>query len=172
MQPILPYRFHYSLHGGVSVWLGSFRVLSDRVLFRILSKRVLFRVLGDRVLFKVLFRVLSSRFLVCCVPSVASTTWGVLQWFSVLNISIATDVLIRKKGFILEFWLGSEHTSAESFIFRSIHPEVFRKIAFLKGFLKFLEKLPWSSTFQRSCGPKAGLLHGCYPVKQLFLTFS
>ena len=158
MQPILPYRFHYSLHGGVSVWLGSFRVLSDRVLFRILSKRVLFRVLGDRVLFKVLFRVLSSRFLVCCVPSVASTTWGVLPWFSVLNISIATDVLIlylgnlsqlseiwatfwkEKKGFILDFWLGSEYTNAESFIFRSIHPEVFQKIAFLKGFSKISRK--------------------------------
>ena len=77
------------------------------------------------------------------------------------------NFLKRKKGFILEFWLGSEHTSAESFIFRSIHPEVFRKIAFLKGFLKFLEKLPWRSTFQRNYGPKTGLLHGL-PCKAAF----
>ena len=137
MQPILPYRFHYSLHGGVSVWLGSFRVLSDRVLFRILSKTVLFRVLGDRVLFKVLFRVLSSRFQVCCVPSVASTTWGVLQ----IQLSeIWATFWKEKKGFILDFWLGSEYTNAESFIFRSIHPEVFQKIAFLKGFSKIYRK--------------------------------
>ena len=157
MLPILSYRFHYSLHAGVNVWLGPFRVLSDRVLFRVLrdrvlfrvlyrassdrvffrvlSNRVLFRVLSDRVLFRILLRVpsdsvlcnvLSPRFLICRVTSVASITWGVLQWFSVLNISIATDVLIlslrnliqlseiwasfwkEKKGFILDFWLGSE----------------------------------------------------------------
>ena len=92
--------------------IGSFRVLSDRVLFRILRDRVLFRViyraLSDRVIFmvpsnRVLFRflsvrvffrvllrvlsdsilcrVLSPRFLVCRVPSVASTTWGFCNGF-------------------------------------------------------------------------------------------
>ena len=75
--PILPYHFHYSLHGGVNVWLGPFRVLSDwvlrdrvlfrvlsdRVIFRALSDRILFRVLSSRVLFRVLFRVLSDRVL-------------------------------------------------------------------------------------------------------------
>ena len=198
MLPIVPYRFHYSLHGVVSFWLGPFRVLSERVLFMALSDRVIFRVLSSRVPFRVLlriladsvlFRVLSPRFLVCRVPSVASTTLGVLQWFSVFNISIATDVLIlslenlmqlrevwaifwkQEKGFILDFWLGSEYTYAVSFIFRSIHPELFRKIAFLKGFSRFLETFPWRRTSQRSYMPKTRLLHGCYPVKQLFWCF-
>ena len=76
--------------------------------------------------------------------------------------------LKREKGFILDFWLVSEYTKAESFIFRSIHPEVFQKIAFLKDFSKFLQKLHWRGVFQRSYRPKTGLLHGCYPVKQLF----
>ena len=95
-------------------WLGPFRVLSDSVL----RDRVLFRVLSDRILFRVLFRVLSDRVLfrvlsdsalirfsvlvLCCVPSVISTTWGVLQWFSVLNISIATDVLILSLGNLMQ----------------------------------------------------------------------
>ena len=65
-----------------------FRVLSNRVLFRVLSNMVLFRVLvgvlSNRILFwvplrifndSILFRALSPRFLVCRVPSVASTTW-------------------------------------------------------------------------------------------------
>ena len=68
MLIILSYRLHYSLHGGANVWLGLFRVLSDRVLLRVLRDRVLFRVLNDRVLFRalsdrVLFRLLSNRVL-------------------------------------------------------------------------------------------------------------
>ena len=94
-----------------------------------------------------------------------------LKGFAIIfcfKISIATDALIlslqylmqlpeiwtsfwkEKKSFILDFCLGSEYTYAESFISRRIHAEVFRKIAFLKGFSKFLEKFLWQSTFQRS----------------------
>ena len=102
MLPILTYCFHYSLHGGVNVWLGPFRVLGDRVLFRVLSRSVLFRVLIRVLSDSVLFRVFSSRFLVCRVPSVASTTWVVLQWFSILNISISTDVLIFSLGNLMQ----------------------------------------------------------------------
>ena len=128
--PVLPYRFHYSLHASVNVWLRPLRVLSDRVRFRVLyrapSDRVLFKVLLTVLSDSILYRFLSPRFLLCRVPSVTSTTWGVLQWFSVLNISVATDVLIlplwclmqlpdiwasfwkEKKSFILDFRLGSE----------------------------------------------------------------
>ena len=65
---ILPCRVHYSLHGGVNVWLGPFSALSDRILFRVLWDRVLFRVLSDRVSYRALidrvpFRVVSNRFL-------------------------------------------------------------------------------------------------------------
>ena len=55
MQPLLPIRpccFHYSLPGGVNVWLDPFRVLNDRVLFRIFRGRVLFRALSDRALYR------------------------------------------------------------------------------------------------------------------------
>ena len=52
---------------------------------------------------------------------------------------IWANILKEKKGFILDFCLGSEYTYAESFIFRSIHAGVFGKIGFLKGFSKFLE---------------------------------
>ena len=137
---------------GYSVIGSSIKALSERVLFR-----VLFRVFSDWVFFIVLLRVLSvsilsrvlSRpFLVFGVPSVASTTWGVLQWFSILNISVATDVLIlslgnlmqlpeiwasfwnKQKGFILHFWLGSEYPYPESFIFRSIHLDGIPKDSF------------------------------------------
>ena len=96
---------------------------------------------------------------------------------NVLNILIVTDLLILSLGnimqlpeiwasfwnlgFILDFWLGSEYTYVESFIFRSIHPEVFQKIVFLNGFSKFLEKFPGRSTFQRSYRSKPGLPYGC-----------
>ena len=157
-----------------------FRVLSNRVLFRVLSNMVLFRVLvgvlSNRILFwvplrifndSILFRALSPRFLVCRVPSVASTTWGVLQWFSVLNISIATDVLIlslgnlmqlreiwasfwkEKKGFILDFWLGSEYAYAESFIFRSIHPDGIPKDSFSERFFKIYRKVSLTEYFPK-----------------------
>ena len=117
---------------------------------------------------------------------------GVLHWFSVFYISIATDVLIislgnlmdlpeilltrakskKSKQFIFGFWQGSKYASAESPVFRSIHPEVFRKIAFLKGFSKFLEESLWLCPFRRSYRPKTGLFHRCCPVKQFLLMFS
>ena len=84
------YRFHNSLYGGVNFWLGAFRVLRDRFLFRVFSNRIpfrgFFRVFSDRVLLRVLsdsilFRVLSPHFLACRAPSVAWTTWGILQYF-------------------------------------------------------------------------------------------
>ena len=194
MSPILSFLFHYSLHGGFNAWLGLFKVLSDRFLFSVLRDRFLFRVAGDRVL----FRVLSSR--VIFRASVGSSSWSLvlvlwhvvchqlhqqLEGFTMIfcfkhfnsnrffdNFVGKFDAIkFLKKGFILHFWLGSEYTYAESFIFRSIHPRVLRKIAFLKDFSKFLETFPWLSTFQRSYRSKIGLLHGCYLVKQLFWCF-
>ena len=177
MLLILPYHLHYSLHADASVGLGPFRVLSDRVLFRVLSNRVLFRVLNDRVLFRGLLRVLSDsilcrvltpRFLVCRLPSVASTTWEVLQWFSLLNISIATDVLIlslgnlmqlpeiwpsfwkEEKDFILDFWLGSEYPYAESFIFRRIHADGIPKDCFSERFFKISRKASLTEYFSKT----------------------
>ena len=76
-----------------------FRVPSDRVLFKVLSNRVPFRVLSDRVLVRVflsvlsdsiLCKVLSPRFLVCRVPSFASTTWGEFAMIFYFKHSIAT----------------------------------------------------------------------------------
>ena len=76
-----------------------FRVPSDRVLFKVLSNRVPFRVLSDRVLVRVflsvlsdsiLCKVLSPRFLVCRVPSFASTTWGGFAMIFYFKHSIAT----------------------------------------------------------------------------------
>ena len=81
------------------------------------------------------------------------------------------NFLIREKSFILGFWLGSEYSPAESSVFRSIHPEVFRKITFLEGFSKFLEKYNWRSPFWRSYRSKTGLFYRFYPVKQLLLIF-
>ena len=40
-----------------------------------------------------------------------------------------------------------------------MHAEVFRKVAYLKGFSKFLKKFPRWSPFQRSDRPKTGLSH-------------
>ena len=128
--------------------------------FRIIF-RFLFSVLSDRVL----FRVLSPRFLVCRVPLVALTTGGVLQWFSVLNILIGTDVLILSMGnsmqlleiwanfwnmgFILDFWLGSEYACAESFIYiQKYSSRGSPNDSFSEKFSKLIEKSPWWSTFQ------------------------
>ena len=77
--------------------LRSFKVIF-RVLFRVLSDRVLLRVLSDSIS----FRVLRPLFLVCRLPSVAWTTWGVLQWLSSLNILTATDVLILSLGNLMQ----------------------------------------------------------------------
>ena len=77
--------------------LRSFKVIF-RVLFRVLSDRVLLRVLSDSIS----FRVLRPLFLVCRLPSVAWTTWGVLQWLPSLNILTATDVLILSLGNLMQ----------------------------------------------------------------------
>ena len=168
---ILPCRVHYSLHGGVNVWLGPFSALSDRILFRVLWDRVLFRVLSDRVSYRalidrvpfrvvsnrflyrvfidwvlfrvflsvlidsILFRVLSPRFLVCRVHSCIENMRDFAMRCFVLSLGnlmqlpeIWASFWKEKKDFILDFWLDSEYTYAESFIFRGIHPEVFWKV--------------------------------------------
>ena len=78
-----------------------YRVLF-RVLFRVLSDSFLFRVLSSWVLLNVLIQWVLSKFspcfAVCHVPSVEPTMSGVFHLFSVLNIKIATDVLIFSVG--------------------------------------------------------------------------
>ena len=134
------------------VWLSLFRMLSNRVLFRVLSDRVLFKVLSHSVL----FRVLNLRFLPSVASAIATDVLVLsLGIFSLIQLTkIWASFWEEKKSFILEFWLGSEYTYAESSIFRSIHPEVFWKIAFLEGFSKFPETFPWWRTFQISYRPK------------------
>ena len=73
-------------------------------------------------------------FLSMCVTSIATIAWDFSNY---RKIGQSFD---RGESFLLDFWLGCECSPAESYIFRSIHLEVFRKIASLKGFSKFLEK--------------------------------
>ena len=186
---ILPCRVHYSLHGGVNVWLGPFSVLSDRILFRVLWDRVLFRVLSDRVSYmalidKVPFRVVSNRFLyrvfidwvlfrVLLSVLIDSILFRVLTvlvfWYAVYISCIENmrDFAMRcfvlssgnlmqlpeiwasfwkeKKGFILDFWLDSEYTYAESLyseVFIQRYSERFfeisRKVSLMEHFSKNL----------------------------------
>ena len=99
---------------------------------------------------------------------------GFLHWFFVLNISIPTDVLTffgkfnvitgnldkfltrLHPRFLTGFWIGC---------IQKFHPQVFQKI----GLVKFLEKCPWRSSFQKGYRSNIGLFHRCYPVKQLLL---
>lgn len=104
-------------------------------------------------------------FLSVCVTSIATIAWDFSNY---RKIGQSFD---RGKSFLLDFWLGCECSSAESYIFRSIHLEVFRKIASLKGFSKFLEKFFWRSPFQTSYRPKTGLLNWFYFVRLLLLKF-
>lgn len=88
--------------------------MSNRVLYKVLF-RVLFRVLvivsslGCSVVesslmfwFNGVLSKLSPCFAVCHVPSVEPTTSGVFHWFSVLNIKIATNVLILSVGNLMQ----------------------------------------------------------------------
>ena len=162
-----PYYLYFPIASTIAYMVVSMR--DDRVLFRVLSDKVLFRVLLRlRVLSDgILFRVLSPSFLACRMPSVASTTWGILQWCSVINISTATDVLIlslvnlmqspeiwasfwkEEKGFILHFWLGSQYPYAESFIFRSIHADGIPKNRFSERFFKISSKVSLTEYFSK-----------------------
>ena len=80
-------------------------------------------------------------------------------------------VLIREKSFVLDFWPGFEYASAESSVFRSIHPKLYRKIAFLKGFSKFLERFPWWSLFRKSYKPKQDSFMGVTLWSSFFWCF-
>ena len=55
----------------------------------------------------------------------------------------------KKKGNILDFWLGSDYTYAESSIFRSIYPEVFGMRTFLKGFPRISRKVSLTEYFSK-----------------------
>ena len=159
-----------------------FRVLSDTVLFRDLSVRVLSRVFSYRFPLsalgpQVFSKVLSPRFPVCRVSSVTSRTWGVFALifcFKYFNTNRCFDSFFGKFNvitgnldkfltrlhprFLTGFWIGC---------IQKFHPQVFQKI----GLVKFLEKCPWRSSFQKGYRSNIGLFHRCYPVKQLLLIF-
>ena len=58
----------------------------------------------------------------------------------------------KKKGNILDFWLGSDYLYAKSFIFRSIYPEVFGMRAFLKDFPRISRKVSLRVLFKEVIG--------------------
>ena len=114
--------------------------------------------------FLVSFGVLSPRFLVSRVPLVASTIFRALQQFSVLKISIGKEMQLpenwasswkEEKSNILDFWLRSDYTYADSLIFRSIHPEVFWKIAYLKSFPRISGKVSLTEYFSKKFNTSA-----------------
>ena len=55
----------------------------------------------------------------------------------------------KEKGFILDFWLGSEYPYAESFIFRSIHPDDIPKDSFSERFFKISRKVSLTEYFSK-----------------------
>ena len=176
MLPILPYRYRYSLNGGANVWLGPFKIFSNRVTFRILRDRVLFKVLSDRVLFralsdKVLFRVLSNRvllrvlsdrilfrvllrvltdnvllsvliprFVVCHVPSIESTTWGIC--FKHFNSNRCFDYFLRKfsaiTGNFIKFLKREKrlHLKCFNWVLNTLMQNLFYSEVFIKRYSK------------------------------------
>ena len=148
-----------------------FIVLSDwvlyRVFLRVLTDRSLFRVLDDMVILTVLdpwvfcrSSVLVFQYAVCyqlhqhiCIGFALIFCFthfrGNRYFYSFLGkfnaITGNLDKLLTKeKSFILDFWLGSKYTCAESSVFRSIYPELYQKIDFLKGFSKISRKVSWT----------------------------
>ena len=82
---------------------------------------------------------LSDFAFISCFKHVNSNRWD-SYYLGKLNV-IAQNLdnfLIREKAFILDVSLGSKYASTQTFVLESIHPDVFRKISFLKGFSKCL----------------------------------
>ena len=116
---------------------------------------------------------LSDFAFISCFKHVNSNRWD-SYYLGKLNVIAQKldNFLIREKAFMLDVSLGSEYASIETFVLESIHPEVFRKISFLKGFSKFLENLPWRSPLEGGHRSKTELVHKCYSVKQLLLMYA
>ena len=55
----------------------------------------------------------------------------------------------EEKRFILNFWLSSEYTYAESFTFRSIHPDDITKYNFSERFFKISRKVSLREYFSK-----------------------
>ena len=55
----------------------------------------------------------------------------------------------EEKGFILDFWLGSQYPYAESFMFGSIHPDVTPKDSFSESFFKISRKVSLTKYFSK-----------------------
>ena len=61
------------------------------------------------------------------------------------NLSISE----KEKGFILEFCVGSDYPYAESFIFRSIHPDGIPKYSFSEKFFKISRSVSLTEYFSK-----------------------
>ena len=125
--------------------------------FRIIF-RFLFSVLSDRVL----FRVLSPRFLVCRVPSVASTTWGVLQCFKHFNSNRSFDSFLGKYnaitgnlgkflkfGLHLRFLTGFWIDLCRVIYMQKYSSRGIPKDSFSERFFKISGKVSWTEYFSK-----------------------